>query len=115
MRRQLLLVSVLFAVLLSGCVSGDIGGGISEYYTLSVELIEKETGLPLRSSLVMFEPDRLWRTDAQGRIERYVKGRVEVTPVAAGWQFEPSSFTASSPNTVGGRVSLPIFFLPNKG
>lgn len=88
-----LLVFVLLAGIMTGCVGGGLVDPIPKYYTVSGKIVERETGKPLGDALVLFEPGGIRKTTATGEFEYTTKENLTISPVSAGWTYEPSSLT----------------------
>lgn len=57
------------------------------------KIVERETGKPLGGALVLFEPGGIRKTTATGEFEYTTKENLTISPVSAGWTYEPSSLT----------------------
>lgn len=89
MKRRVLIL-FLSAVLLSGCAGG---GRLDSYYNFSGRVYEKGTTHPISGILVKVQPGELVGTTGPtgGYMVEYARGSQVVTPLSAGWIYEPRS------------------------
>lgn len=93
MRKKSLSLLILCTVLLVGCTTG----GVNQHYTVVGRLFEKGTTTSIPNVIIVAEPVGIGRTGAQGGFQLTASGSVTITPVGAGWRFEPSSITVRGP------------------